>query len=265
MSTTEATTATEKKTANGKASAALATAAKGETLPANVTAGNLNKAVAEVHALKGKGAGLIWELGVKVREIHDGQLWKARVGEDGTTAYKHWNAFCIAELGMTPTHAYSAMDVSKAFTRAHVEKWGISKLSLILKAPEEDQPRLLEESAKHGKRQLADKVTKLRKEKGKGKRDTGRKPMPDGKARAPKAGKDAIAVAALLDKNNTVLLWARPEKRGEEPTKRAKKLGDTPVGWFDLANGVRQFFAVGQTTAGELVLKINFKRVDEEG
>ncbi len=268
--TTNATTAAtkdDKATVNGKAAAApkasTAMVPKSETLPAGVTAGNLNKAVAEVHALKGKGAGLIWELGCKIREIHDGQLWKARIGEDGTAAYKHWNAFCHAELGMTPTHAYSVMDVSKAFPRAHVEKWGVSKLALILKAPEEDQPRLLEEAAKHGKRDLAEKVTKLRKEKGKGKRDTGRKPMPEGKARAPKAGKDSIAVATLLDKPKKVQLWARPEKRGDEPTKRAKKLSDNPIGWYDLPNGVRQFFAIAQSETGELELKLYFKRTEE--
>jgi hypothetical protein len=76
----------------------------------------------------------VWESGVEVARIHDGDLWKTRLlGKD--PQYKTFKAFCGAELGISHTHAYNLIEIAKKFTREQVEQIGISKLSIILQLP----------------------------------------------------------------------------------------------------------------------------------
>lgn len=231
-----------------------------EALPVGVTVEKLDHAVADVSRLKGEAGVAGWALGKKIAEIYDGQLWKARTHADGTPMYKHWNQFCQGELNMVPGNAYNLMDVAKAFTADQVQALGTTKLGFILKAPPEAQPQLLEAAATHSKRELEKKVAAVKT----GRRDTGRKATPAGVpgAKGLKSKKDNITVAAIA-KKHTVPLFCKPE-RGQEPSKRARKLGDVPVGWLDLTNGVTAKFAVIEGTSGELVLNVFISRKDGE-
>lgn len=63
------------------------------------------------------------------------KVWKLR--EEQAKRGPRWpsfNAFCRAELGMTPKNAYSLSDVSKNFTEEQANHWGTSKLGLLLTA-----------------------------------------------------------------------------------------------------------------------------------
>lgn len=230
-----------------------------EPLPEGVTVQALDKGVAEVQRLKGEAGVGMWALGRKIAELYDQQQWKARMTAESTPAYKSWNAFVVAELGMTAANAYSLMDVAKAFTADDVRAFGTTKLGLVLQAPEEKRPALLEAAKTHSTRDLQKKVQEAKPKDGK-KRETGRKATPAGTGGGKAASKksDKIAVAALL-KSATIPLFCKPE-RGQEPAKPAKKIGDQPVGMLDLANGVRLYVALTEKADGTLALKAVFKR-----
>lgn len=292
MTTTNITTKAEEKKTEPKngivpltttpASAPLATigtkALTTVNIPADkvkVTAGpsvgevQLDRAVAEVQKLKSAASACGWDLGRKIAEIFDKQLHKNRPDENGDPKYKHWNSFCQVELAMSPANAYMLMDISKAFTREHVLTYGTTKCGIAIKAPPEDQTKLLEMAGRRSKREMAVEVQKAREKAGLTKRDTGRKEVKSagqvnkgGRAKAVKAaGGDKITVASLLQAY-TIPLFQKPEKRGAVLTEgpRAKKLGDKPMGVLDLPNGVRLWLLVTASAAGELQIKAHFKR-----
>ena len=246
-------------------------------LPPGVTTSALNSAVTEFHKLKAVGACNYWDLGAKAQEIHAKQLWKARVTEKGKPAYTNFEGFCLSELGMKATSVFDMMDVSKAFPREHVLQYGSAKLGLVLKAPPEDQPKLLEIAGKSSWRKLKEHVSKAREEKGLKKRVTGRKPMQalrqdlacdDGMARQGRQsnGIRQDSPLARLLYNPPAPLFKKSDKKGYKLTDqpRAKKLGDAPIGCHVLPNGVELWLSVSANAAGDLQLKCTMKRAAEE-
>ncbi len=123
-----------------------------EALPAEaqVSTEQLDTAVANFKAKKRHAEASIWELGVEVAAIHDGDLWKTRM-LGGDPQYKTFKAFCGVELGISHTHAYSLIEVAKKFTRERVEQIGVSKLSIIVQLPADKQAAALNGAANGGK------------------------------------------------------------------------------------------------------------------
>lgn len=243
------------KAKNGKAELAKASDAP-EPLPEGVTAEALDAALEEVAKLKREGAVNYWHLGKALADIHERQLWKARADKKGAPIYKSWNQFCDGELEMTPANAYNAIDVAKHFTEKQLLAIGQSKLAVILRAPEDKQPKLLEIAQKTSFREVQQRVTEAKQAAGghrRGAAQTGRKKV---HAPANKAAK-SITVASIL-KDHTVALYCRPEGK-EAPSKRAKKIGDVPVGWLELERGIKALFTLVDTDKG-LALKVRFKR-----
>lgn len=222
----------------------------------------LDAAVADVQRLKEASSVSAWQLGKRIRDVFEGQLWKLRVDADGKPRYKGFDAFVAHELGFTPTNAYKLMDLSKTFAEDDVRKFGTSKLGLLIEAPKEDQARIKEQIEKGAsKREVEREVRKAKKEKGH-RRDTGRKKTPAG-TRKP-AARATITVANITGRK-TVKLFKKPASRTQDPSEfvRAKKVGDLPWGKMELENDVTMYFSVQENAAGELQLVVETKREAE--
>lgn len=100
-----------------------------------------------------------WELGSKIKDLHDVDMYKVRLDDEGKTAYKNFKEFCNAELGMSHTWAYNLMDVVANFDQGVARQVGPEKLKLLLKAPEDNREQLLED-VRNGmtKRELQRKI-----------------------------------------------------------------------------------------------------------
>lgn len=103
---------------------------------------DLDASIGRVVELKRNAERSIWELGNEIRTIHDGELWKARQA-DGKAKHKNWKAFCAAELDMSHSHAYRLIDVATKFTREQVEKFGVTKLTIIAQLPDAEREAAL--------------------------------------------------------------------------------------------------------------------------
>lgn len=103
------------------------------------TAAQLDEAAAKITALKYAGSAKWYEMGQKIGELHAAEAWKAG-------GYKNFKDFCQKSLKMSHTFAYAVMGISKKFTLADFAENGPTRLAAVLKAPEEDQPGLMEEA-----------------------------------------------------------------------------------------------------------------------
>jgi hypothetical protein len=229
-----------------------------------LTERDLDDQVRKVIAAKSAAAAGYWDLGRELAIIYESEAWRLRTDE-GKPRYRSWDAFVHLECQMTPPHAYSAMDVAKKFTREQAALFGSKKLSIIVRAPEEDQPALLEEAGKTGVRELAEKVKKIKKEKGHkrpSRSETGRGGARPGGGRPPR--EDKITIAALLHRR-TVKLFKKPAERVFDWKKleRATKVTQVPIGREELENGVEQIFTLVASESGELQLIVERRRVTE--
>ena len=226
------------------------------------TEADLDKAVLKAQKLKAAVAGGYYALGKHIKEIFSTHLWKQRTSE-GKTKYTGFEQFCQQELKMNASTAIGLMDVADNFTEEQVNKFGTTKLNLVLKAPEEVRGEVLSDVEKGASvRELGDKVKEERAKKGNKRRETGRKKMPAGEKAAKKVeaakGRQTITIANI-EGRKTIKLNARVEK-GQEP-KRAKRIADQPWGTLELSNNVVMKFLV-QDRDGELVLVVDTRRVD---
>lgn len=137
----------------------------------------LDNAVAAFKQKKRNAEASIWELGVEVARIHDGDLWKTRL-LGPNPQYKTFKAFCGAELGISHTHAYSLIEVAKKFTREQVEQLGVSKLAIIVQLPPDKQAAALNGAADKSKRDLAAELAESK----------GKTPKPDAVTIMTRAG-----------------------------------------------------------------------------
>lgn len=232
-----------------------------------ITERDLDDAVAKVHALKVDAAKSYYDLGLYIKEhIVDPQLWKLRT-ENGEARYKTIEAFFNAELGLAPRQAYKLMDTAKAFTPEQLQKWGPTKLSLVLEAPKQEQPKLLEKVEQGAsKREIEREVRKFNAEE----REEGKvRETRDGRAQRnthpTKKREEKITVASLLG-SSTVKLYQKPSTLKNLNVKElapAKMMKHMPFGIEELENGVKVYYQIRESASGQWELKIVRKR-DEE-
>jgi hypothetical protein len=261
-------TTTDKKSTNGVAKKDALAKAKGDEETKITKAGlaDLDKSVSTIRKLMTETATNYWHLGKELNVIHEKQLWKQRTTEDGKVAFKSFDNFVSKEIGWSAMNAYRAIDVAKEYSESDVRKFGMTKLSLVLEAPKEARAEI-EEGLKKGAtyRETKEKVKEARAKAGTTRRETGRKKTPAGeksegakKARAKAAaekGKSSRMTIANIEGTKTVRLYAK----GSDD-KPAKKVADLPWGQMELSNDVVMQFAIVETTAGELVLRVKVKR-----
>ncbi len=212
----------------------------------------LDRHVAEVKNLQDRTAADGWALAKLIAEGAEGDLFKRRKGADGTVAYKSYEQFASAELGMSRKYVHALIQIAKEFPdpSEEVKRLGTTKLRLLVTAPPEKKEEVLERikrGEKVGRRQLQ--------------AETGRKP--DDKSKKVDRSKQ-ITVASIEGKQ-TVKLYCKPTTRGEFDIKQArpaKKIDDVPWGWLDLANDVRLSFTLMKNAAGEFLIKTQIQRLD---
>jgi len=240
---------------------------------------DLNAAVKRVHALQSEGGKNLWNLGKAIGQIYDEHLWKQRTNEEGKAIYKSFEQFVTKELRTSKQTAMWLMDVSKAFDEKLALEYGMTKLGHILQAPKEDRQLLLdqvaagatvreikdsarESRAAHGGRELPRETDARGGRIGRrAKAVAATKSKKTSAAKKTAAKKDTITVAKLLGKFQ-VKLFKKPEKKGEEPTTRARRLADKPWGQQTLENGVVITYIVNTSSAGEIFLSCNVERSD---
>jgi hypothetical protein len=253
---------------------------------------DLDDAVAHVHRLKAIGAISAWELGKQIDHIYTSGLWMLRLNETGKQRWKNSEAFCHAELAMSPQNARQLARVSREYDKNVVAQFGTKKLMLSLQAPSEVRPRIIEEIKKGKTKREVEKIvreatakietTVLSVDSRLGKAGDvvtkgGRQIPPEQRVDQTKAEREVAAAAvpkppakmvtvANLVGVQTVPLFKRASMNPKDPNPkegaRAKKINDDPWGYLDLANGVRMTFRVMQTPAGLLQLKVETKRED---
>ena len=233
-----------------------------------LTERELDEAVADVSKLKGMAAASAWALGRRIKDIYD-NLWQLRRGDDGKPRYKGFEAFVVTELQMSPTNARNLMDVAAHYTEAQVIAFGTRKLKLILEAPDEDQPALLEKAGDLSKRELEEQVRQIKKEKGHvrpGRDGVVREGAGEKGGRKPREEKVTIA---SFTPRMIVKAFAKPAsirnltEESFAKMKRAKKISDTPWGVADYENGVQLMIELRDKGTGDLEFVVHLRKVDE--
>lgn len=238
-------------------------AKKAQAALAKMTEKDLDKAVATVQTLKGKAAKGMWDLGVEIAKISDGQLWKLR-SEDGKPRYKTAEAFVTAELGMSVPHAWALAEISKKFTADEVLKFGTTKLGLILQAPVELRPAIKEKvEAGASKREVVEEVRRANKNRATTTNKRTGKEMPKPKAKTPTAdnGKKMLTVANILG-SQTLRMYRKASVAGDKKEwVPAKKVADVPFCEMELENDIVQTFTLIEHGDGTLKLKVEVRRI----
>ncbi len=225
-----------------------------EVLPDGVTEESLDQLLIKYSEVRSRTAGDMWELGGVIRDLCDGQHWKARKAADGKPAYKNFGLFCAAELGMSAYNAYNMADVNKNFSKEQAIAHGTTKLALLLKAPSEGlKTELIAQLDSMSKRQVEEAVMKARntvREQGgdpsRTSSDTGRQKTNPGKPK-PKASTVTIVTSPGR--------FAVPmyKKGTQDP---AKAIDDSPVGFYDFDNGTRIEFQLTKQPYGSIILQM---------
>lgn len=243
------------------------------------TVRELDAAVADIESLKGRSAAAMWQLGRRIADIHQHQLWKLRVevaeGGKATARFKTWESFVHTELKMSPKTAARAMDVALHYSEQQVALWGTLKLDLLLSAPPEERERIMKEKveAGAGTREIEQEVKRTKAQAG-FKRETRDKSGRGGRrsetqvnkaaAEKKKEGSKQITIANIIG-TQTVKLYKRPASLKNVDWKaqpRAKKIADQPIGILELENDVEMLLAVQETSTGELAVKVITQRVE---
>lgn len=208
---------------------------------------DLDEAVMRIDRLKRDAAKGLWDLGVEIKRIVDGNLWKLRLDEAGKGLYRTFQQFCKQELSLSYTHANRLMKVAETFPKETMERHGIGKCSVALYLPKEARDQLLEGAEGKSTSQLSDEAKAIR----------------DGEIdKKPPKGSLTVAMAPGITE---IPLMARPKNNARKSSdKPAKSLSDDPWAVEALPNKVHCYYAVIKNKAGELVLRVERRRVSRD-
>lgn len=208
----------------------------------------LDDTIVRIENLKKQAAKGIWDLGMEIKDILDRGLWRLRLDDAGKPRYRTFSAFCKAELGMAYSHANRLVGVATAFPKELMERIGIAKCSIALHVPKEARDKLLEGAESKSKAELSAEAAKLK------------------NSELPTTPKGALTVA-MAPGITEIVLHARPKQMGAKKNgdhKPAKSLADDPWGVEQLANKVHVYYVVTRNKKGEIVLRIERRRVTKD-
>lgn len=226
-----------------------------------------------------------WEIGEQLLVLtaespEHPALWKLQKGEDGTTQrYKGFADFLLSELGLKPDAARTFMYLAKECTRDEVEGWTISKVGLILNAPEQHRRHLLQTASALPASEVRARVQELklgddaeRKKNGlPGAKDkTGasrekRLSARQKRASQEHAAKDAakgVFTFVMSGQTATVKLF-RKTPDATENFSQATSVTDA-WGWLEGKNGTKLVFRLEKDAKGHLKIRFEGKREASE-
>ena len=154
--------------------------------------------VAKIKGFRRSIAEEAYNIGVELKEIHDRNLWRHK-------DYNSFSKFCEAELDYTRVMAYKYMSMAGAVKKEDAIALGVSKVDMIVNAPQKRQKKLLE-MGKEGKsrKEMEDWLKTVEGKKGGGKGDA-----------------DKITLVARANMGDTFLPWLG-DKSGKETTRETK-------------------------------------------
>jgi hypothetical protein len=103
----------------------------------------LNEQIAEIKDLRVEQAKNTWQIGVRLNQINDGQLWKS-------LGCKSFFEFCATKLDISRSGAYKYMVAAREFSEEDFLKVGVKKADLIASAPERYRDKLMEKVTNEG-------------------------------------------------------------------------------------------------------------------
>ena len=240
---------------------------------------DLDDAVQRVRTCFGATGAAYYQLGVELKHIFENELYKQRK-VDGKAAYRSWDAFLHAEVGMSTSAAWDAMQIVARMSKDQVEKlyqFGKKKIAFVVRAPEEARDEMIKQIEGGATKEQIEKEYKAAREKHgapesavKKKVDTSNKGSfaKGGATQAAKVSNakrkkltDKITVASILNKPQRVFFFTSASMKGpanERKPQHAQMFKDIPIGTFEMANDVTGHILLKKTKKGiEAVL--NFK------
>ncbi len=91
----------------------------------------LEESIDAINKLKDNLAENSYDLGLKLREVQEKDLWKARKDESGALKYKNWSAWVEAEIGISRSLAFDLVKLTSEFSRQTFLEVGKTRLSLV--------------------------------------------------------------------------------------------------------------------------------------
>lgn len=109
----------------------------------------LDEVISRIEVLKKNLGSNSYDLGVELKRLQVGDLWKARKKGDGQT-YASFKDFLETEVSISRGTAYRLMDLTENYDRATFDKVGPSKLALIAGIEDEEKRAELLADARSG-------------------------------------------------------------------------------------------------------------------
>lgn len=237
----------------------------------------LDEALDELEDIRKRSAATQWEFCCKVKSIYEEMRGNRRLFEcrklPNSKKYS-WSEFCQKELHISPNTSYFYMDIARYYNKDKFEEIGVSKLSVILRLPPDEQAAMMSASKGKSYRELRDEV---------------RKRLPGGTARVTegrqfdrsnlsksamgahfekKVAKDKNVSVIYEKASTTIKLFAKASGKqivnkvnNDDAFKPAKKLADQPWAIEISENGVEIHYRVFAGQDGGWVLKREFQSV----
>lgn len=220
----------------------------------------IEEGIAHVGRAKSAAVTSYWDLGNAILNCYRGDLWKQMRDEKGLPQFRSFKSFCEGALQMQGQYAYKVMQVAATYTRTDVEQVDASKLGAMLRLPDGERQKLLEETK--NKDLSLREVTSAVKERSKGlpAQAGAGKSGPRGAANnagqeEPKAKAKKETHTLTVQRRTRVQLFQGKGFKSGADNKRAKRLADMPVGEFETLNGQKIRVVLSQD-AGGLVLAV---------
>jgi hypothetical protein len=217
-----------------------------------IASAELTVGMSRVREAQVRGVECMWDLGHALFQIYEAKLYtQLTKGNDGTPVYDSWTKFCRKEFGIDPRYGFKLMDVSASFTKEQVSRIGVSKLTMLVRVPEEKREELMARAADTPKSKVAEEVAKLA---GGTVRETGRngfKGKRDDRTTKPPRKSEKLTVVRAQPSIVVDLF-----KRGK--SERARSVDDA-MGVEACANGMMVYYTIIKTEEG-LALRIETRR-----
>lgn len=236
-----------------------------------VDASALDECTSGILKLTADMAGNYYDIGVRLKRVHDDQLWRLRE-KAGRAAYKTFREWAKAEIGLAHTQIYKCLSIVEHATKEDFVKFGVSKLGIcynphlpphVRDALAEDMragasKHTLERKAVEARAALAGTEPDLGDDEQEETDDADAAPESEPKECAP-----IKTTVALTLTQQTLPLYSRKDADGEPI--RARTLTEDPWTELHLDNGVVMRFCLVTEPNGELALSVACQRLNASG